>query len=43
MEWLSRLLKLLFVLRKTWWVLVQLAYLYYGLVGEVIVLLQLTL
>lgn len=39
MEWLSRLLKLLFVLRKAWWVLVQLAYLYCGLVGEVIVLL----
>lgn len=43
MEWLSSLLRLLFVFRKAWWVLVQLAYLYCGLVGEVIVLLQLTL
>ena len=43
MEWLQRLLKLLFVLHKAWWVLVQLTSLYCGLVGEVVVLLQLTL
>ena len=43
MEWLSRLLKLLFVLHEACSVLVQLAYLYCGLVGVVIVLLLLTL
>lgn len=43
MEWLSRLLELLLILRKACLVLVQLAYLDCGLVGELVAFLWLTL